>query len=164
MGEIGYRSAHTKSGRNAMTAAAKAQPSDLQSGHVKPDEMPWQALQFPGCEVKPLYVDPKAGMATLLFRMAPGAVLPDHEHALIEQTYVLEGSLVDKEGPDAGLAVKAGEFVWRPAGSRHVATSPDGALMIAIFLVPNKFFREDGRVTDQAGRDWQATWGHALEA
>jgi len=45
--------------------------------------------------------------------------LPDHEHVLIEQTYVLEGSLVDKEGPDAGIEVGAGEFVWRPAGSRQ---------------------------------------------
>jgi len=35
---------------------------------------------------------------TALMRFMPGAVLPDHEHAGIEQTYVLEGSLVDKEG------------------------------------------------------------------
>ena len=50
--------------------------------------------------------------------------LPDHEHVLIEQTYVLEGSLVDKAGPDAGLWVGPGEFVWRPAGSRHEAGRP----------------------------------------
>ena len=36
-------------------------------------------------------------------RLAPGAVLPDHEHVKIEQTYMLEGKLVDKEGPMAGL-------------------------------------------------------------
>ena len=35
---------------------------------------------------------------TQLLRMAPGATLPDHEHVLIEQTYVMEGSLVCGEG------------------------------------------------------------------
>src|SRR5512135_714104 len=90
---------------------------DLRSHHLKPADMAWQKTRFPGCEMKPLLVDAKSGLATLLFKMAPGAELPDHEHVLIEQTYVLDGSLVDKEGPDAGTEVKAGEFVWRPAGS-----------------------------------------------
>ena len=107
-------------------------------------------------------VDPTSGLATLLFRMAPGAVLPDHEHVLIEQTYVLEGSLVDKEGPDAGTEVGPGEFVWRPAGSRHTAWSPKGGTFIAIFQIPNKFYEQDGRVTDSAGKDWSQAWGHLL--
>jgi anti-sigma factor ChrR (cupin superfamily) len=145
------------------STAVKHEEPDLRSRHVKPDEMPWQQLQFPGCEIKPLYFDPKTGQATLLFRMAPGAVLPDHEHALLEQSYVLEGTLADKDGPDAGLEIKAGEFVWRPAGSRHSAWSPNGCVLIAIFEAPNKFFAEDGRVTDPTGRDWDETWGHTLQ-
>ena len=143
-------------------AAAKQDTADLLSRHVKPDDMPWQTLQFPGCEIKPLYFDAKTGQATFLFKMEPGATLPDHEHALLEQTYVLEGSLVDKDGPEAGLEVKAGEFVWRPAGSRHSAWCPNGGLMIAIFQVPNKFFGKDGSVTDPTGKDWYAAWGHVL--
>jgi anti-sigma factor ChrR (cupin superfamily) len=79
-----------------------------------------------GCQFKTLLFDAKSGLATVLMKMEPGATLPDHEHVLIEQTYVLEGSLVDREGPDAGLEIKAGEFVWRPAGSRHVAWCPKG--------------------------------------
>ena len=145
------------------STAVKHEEPDLRSRHVKPDEMPWQQLQFPGCEIKPLYFDPKTGQATLLFRMAPGAVLPDHEHALLEQSYVLEGTLGDKDGPDAGLEIKAGEFVWRPAGSRHSAWSPNGCVLIAIFEAPNKFFAEDGRVTDPTGCDWYETWGHTLQ-
>ena len=145
-----------------MTAAAaiKTEAADLRSRHVKPAEVPWQKLQFEGCEIKPLYFDPKTGQATLLFKMAPGAVLPDHEHALLEQTYMLEGELVDKDGPEAGLEVKAGEFVWRPPGSRHVAWSPNGGEMIGIFQVPNKFFDQPGRVTDASGKDW--SWDHVL--
>jgi hypothetical protein len=67
--------------------------------------------------------------------------------------------LVDRDGPDAGLSVGAGDFVWRPAGSRHVAWCPEGGLMLAIFQVPNKFYEPDGRVTDATGADWAAVWG-----
>jgi anti-sigma factor ChrR (cupin superfamily) len=95
---------------------------------------------------------------TALMKFAPGAKLPDHEHVLIEQTYVLEGSLVCGEGE-----CKAGEFVWRPAGSRHEAwAGPKGGLMLAIFQIPNRFHEADGRETDVTGADWEAAWGKAL--
>jgi hypothetical protein len=29
--------------------------------------------------------------------------------------------------------------VWRPAGNRHVARAPKGALVIGFFLKPNRF-------------------------
>ncbi len=147
-----------------MTAAVarNAKAADLRSRHLKPVNMPWQRTRFPGCELKPLMVDPSSGLATLLFRMAPGAELPDHEHVLIEQTYVLEGSLVDKEGPDTGLEVGPGEFVWRPAGSRHAAWAPKGGIFIAVFQIPNKFFEKDGSVTDSTGKDWAQAWAHLL--
>jgi hypothetical protein len=69
---------------------------------------------------------------------------------------------VDKEGPDAGLEVGPGEFGWRPAGRRHEAWCPKGGTMIAICQVPNKFFEQDGKVTDAGGKDWQSAWGHVL--
>ena len=76
---------------------------------------------------------------------------------------MLEGKLVDKEGPVAGLSVSAGEFVWREAGTRHVAWTPEGGPMLAMFQVPNKFFEQDGRVTDISGADWDSIWGHVFE-
>ena len=146
-----------------MTAAvARNVKPDLLSRVVRAKYLPWQQTRFPGCSIKPLMVEPSSGLATLLFRMEPGAELPDHEHVLIEQTYVLEGSLVDKEGPDAGLEVGPGEFVWRPAGSRHSAWAPKGGVFVAIFQIPNKFYDQDGRVTDSAGKDWEETWGGLL--
>jgi anti-sigma factor ChrR (cupin superfamily) len=144
--------------------ARKAEPADLLSRVVRAKDMPWQPTRFPGCAIKPLMVDPSSGLATLLFKMEPGAELPDHEHVLIEQTYVLEGWLVDKEGPDAGLEVGAGEFVWRPAGSRHSAWAPKGGTLIAFFQIPNKFFERDGRVTDSSGQDWDKAWSHLLSS
>jgi anti-sigma factor ChrR (cupin superfamily) len=144
-----------------VAAAAKAKTEAAEHSHlVRPSSMEWQKTRFPGCEVKTLLSDPKTGLVTALMRFAPGAVLPDHEHVNIEQTYVLEGRLVDKEGPAEGLVAGPGEFVWREAGSRHVAWAPEGGLMLAIFQVPNKFFESDGRVVDASGKDWSATWGH----
>ena len=118
---------------------------------VRPANMEWQKTRFPGCEVKTLLFDAESGLVTALMRFAPGAVLPDHEHVKIEQTYVLEGKLVDKEGPAEGLEVNPGEFVWREAGSRHVACTPEGGLMLAMFQIPNKFHERDGRTTDLGG-------------
>ena len=63
----------------------------------------------------------------------------------------------------AGLEVNAGEFVWRETGSRHVAWTPEGGLMLAMFQIPNKFYERDGRVTDVTGQDWEAVWGRALK-
>ena len=134
--------------------------ADKHSHLVKPAEMEWQKTRFPGCSVKPLMFDPKTGLLTSLFKMEPGAVLPDHEHVNIEQTYLLEGHLVDKEGPAAGIEAKKGEFVWREPGSRHSAWSPQGGITLAIFQVPNKFYEADGRVTDLCGKLWDELWGH----
>ena len=127
---------------NVPTTGRKTPVDDLRSHHFKPADMGWVKTRFAGCEMKPLLVDGKSGLATLLIRMAPGAELPDHEHVLIEQTYVLEGSLVDKEGPDAGTEVKAGEFVWRPAGSRHSAWAPKGGTFLAHIPDPEQVLRE----------------------
>ena len=145
----------TPKGHNTTSDAA-----DLHSHLVRPAEMEWQQTRFAGCEMKTLLFDKKSGLVTALMRFAPGAVLPDHEHVNIEQTYVLEGSLVDKEGPVKGMECKAGEFIWREAGSRHAAWCPQGGLMLAIFQVPNKFFEADGKVRDSSGNDWAQAWGH----
>ena len=130
----------------------------LASRFVAVAGLPWEKTRFPGVETKTLLLDRDSGVATLLMKMAPGAKLPDHEHVLVEQTYVLEGSLVCGEGE-----CKAGEFVWRPAGSRHDAWGgPQGGLMLAIFQIPNRFFEADGRETDVTGADWDANWAKAL--
>ncbi|KAB2917845.1 MAG: cupin [Hyphomicrobiaceae bacterium] len=129
---------------------------------VHVDDLPWEPIRYPGCYVKTLLLDKATGLATVLMKMDPGAVLPDHEHVLIEQTYMLEGRLVDKEGPDAGVAAGPGDFIWRPAGSRHVAWAPDGGLMIAVFQIPNKFYEKDGSIVDLLGHDWGEKWSGAL--
>ena len=136
----------------------KAATADTHSHVVRPANMEWQKTRFEGCEAKTLLFDKDTGLVTALMRFAPGAVLPDHEHVRIEQTYVLEGELHCGEG-----ICKAGQFVWRPAGSRHEAwAGPQGGLFLAMFQIPNRFFGKDGRATDFQGNDWVKNWGHAL--
>jgi anti-sigma factor ChrR (cupin superfamily) len=144
----------------AVTPNAKHHQSlgPLASRFVHVDELPWEETKFPGVRTKTLLFDRETGTATVLLEMDPGAILPDHEHVLIEQTYVLKGRLVDKEGPDEGGEVGPGDYVWRPAGSRHAAWTPEGGLMIAIFQVPNRFYEKDGRTVDLLGRDWDEMW------
>jgi len=127
----------------------------LASRFVDVERLPWEKTRYPGVETKTLLVDRMTGVLTLLMKMAPGARLPDHEHVEIEQTYVLEGSLVCGEGE-----CKAGEFVWRPAGSRHEAwAGAQGGVMLAMFQIPNRFYDRDGRETDFLGNDWDKAWG-----
>ncbi len=110
----------------------------LDSRYVDVDDIPWRPTQCEGVEMKVLVEDPESGLLTALFKWAPGAVLPMHEHIDLEQTFVLEGSIVDDEGE-----VTAGNYVWRPAGNRHYATAPNGALVLSMFLKPNKFLEGD---------------------
>ena len=116
-------------------ATAQAALAALSSRYVNVDALPWQDTPFPGIRIKVLMQDPQTGLQTVLTEMAPGAVLTDHEHTQVEQSWVLQGSLVDHEGE-----VTAGNYVWRPAGSRHTAHAPNGALVLGFFLQPNRFY------------------------
>lgn len=141
-------------------AAHHAALPPLASRFVDAAAMDWEANPvYPGIETKTLLMDPASGLLTMLMRLVPGARIPDHEHVLIEQTYVLAGSLECGEG-----VCKAGEFVWRPAGSRHEAwAGPEGGLFFAVFQMPNRFFKEGGRIEDFVGDDWAAKWGAVME-
>ena len=109
--------------------------AELASRYVDVAALPWTPTRFAGVEMKVLMEDKTTGLSTALVKFAPGATLPDHEHVEMEQTFVLEGSLEDQEG-----AATAGNYVWRPAGSRHDAHAPNGCLALSFFLKPNKFF------------------------
>jgi quercetin dioxygenase-like cupin family protein len=107
----------------------------LASRYVDVESLPWKPTPYKGVEMKILMEDPETGLMTTLTRFAPGAELPLHEHTELEQSWVLQGRLVDHDGE-----VTAGNYVWRPRGSRHVARAPEGALVLGFFLKPNRFF------------------------
>jgi anti-sigma factor ChrR (cupin superfamily) len=110
----------------------------LASRYVDVGDLPWKPTPCPGIDMKILVEDKDTGLLTALFRWQPGSELSLHEHVEVEQTFVLEDSLVDEEGE-----VTAGNYVWRPKGNRHTARSPKGALVLSMFLRPNIFLTGD---------------------
>ncbi|MFZ3349290.1 MAG: cupin domain-containing protein [Xanthobacteraceae bacterium] len=102
----------------------------LASRFIDTDEVPWIETG-PGNRMKVIYHDPSSGMLTILSKLEPGAGIPVHVHEDLEQTFVLEGSLVDAEGE-----CTAGNFVIRAKGSRHAPTAPNGCTMLVFFLKP----------------------------
>lgn len=129
----------------------------MASRFVDVESLPWQKSRFDGIETKTLLVDKASGLLTMLMKMAPGAKLPDHEHVDIEQSWIIDGSLDCGEG-----SCTTGNFVWRPAGSRHDAwAGPDGVLLLGMFQLPNRFFEKNGQELDFLGHDWEQTWGQA---
>ena len=110
----------------------------LGSHYTDVDNLAWETTRFPGVQMKVLWRESEGEAFTALFRMAPGSALPTHRHRGIEQTFVLEGSLVDDDG-----TCTTGNFVWRDTESVHSAHSPDGCLAIGIFQKANHFLDEE---------------------
>ena len=102
----------------------------LASRFVETESLPW-VQTGPGSKMKVIYHDPASGLLTILGKLEPGAGIPAHVHEDLEQTFVLEGSLVDKEGE-----CTAGNFVIRAKGSHHSPTAPNGCTMLVFFLKP----------------------------
>ena len=82
----------------------------LDSRYVDVGSLPWKPTPCAGIEMKILVEDPGSGLMTALFRWQPGAELTLHEHVEVEQTFVLEGSLVDEEGEAS---------IFRPANGNY---------------------------------------------
>jgi anti-sigma factor ChrR (cupin superfamily) len=102
----------------------------LASRFIATEQVPWIETS-PGSRMKVIYHDPATDMLTILAKLEPGAGIPAHVHEDLEQTFVLEGSLVDQEGE-----CSAGNFVIRAKGSRHAPTAPNGCTMLVFFLKP----------------------------
>ena len=110
--------------------AEAASLAAMKSRFIDTEQVPWIETA-PGNKMKVIYHDPATGMLTILAKLEPGAGIPPHMHEDLEQTFVLEGSLVDAEGE-----CTAGNFVIRAKGSRHAPTAPKGCTMLVFFLKP----------------------------
>ncbi len=87
-------------------------------------ELGW-APYAPGIERKVLHIDSEKGESIALYRLQPGAVVPNHSHHLPEECLVLEGEIeVD------GVTVRAGDLHLAFPASRHgPLTSRTGAVV-----------------------------------
>src|SRR6201987_5360505 len=104
--------------------------ASLASRFIHTEQVPW-IQTAPGNKMKVIYHDPATGMLTILSKLEPGCGIPAHVHEDLEQTFVLEGSLVDDEGE-----CTAGNLVVRAKGSRHAPTAPNGCTTLEFFLKP----------------------------
>ena len=134
-----------------MKKAATAKKTKVQatvgaSTYVRPQEMEWAPTQFEKVFMKVLYQDKAKGELTCLVKLEPGAKLPMHVHPELEQAYVLEGSMWDHDG-----ICRAGEYVWRTAGSYHENQSDEGAIVLAIYRKLNIFQNSVGFERGKAG-------------
>ena len=112
----------------------------LASRFIATDTVPW-IENAPGHKSKVIYYDPKTEMLTIISKLEPGAGIREHTHEDLEQTYVLEGSLVDDEGE-----CTAGNFVIRAKGSRHSPKAPNGCTMLVFFLKPTAVLKKALRI------------------
>ncbi len=130
--------------------AAKIGPTIGGSTYIDPKAIAWRPSQFPGISIKVLYEDKAAGEMTCLLKWEPGATLPFHKHAAIEQSFVLAGSFSDHDG-----IARAGEYVWRESGSFHEPRSDEGAVILAIYRKPNIFKNTAGFFDDPAQKGFE---------
>jgi anti-sigma factor ChrR (cupin superfamily) len=80
----------------------------------------------PGIDMKMLYRDVGSGARTLLARLQPGVIMPQHEHIGAEECYVIEGEITYGD-----LTIRAGDFHLAPEGSAHCPmTTRTGALVL----------------------------------
>ena len=99
------------------------QSSWLNSAHVD-----WQESGSKGFWIKPLFEDKSRHLKTWLMKVDPGAYSPLHDHAELEQVYVLQGSFYDQNN-----VYRAGEYILRAPGAMHTAGSEEGALVILFY-------------------------------
>ena len=132
--------------KKATAKKTKVQATVGSSTYVRPQEMAWAPTQFDKVYMKVLYQDKAKGELTCLVKLDPGAKLPMHVHPELEQAYMIEGSMSDHDG-----VCRAGEYVWRTAGSYHENQSDEGAIVLAIYRKLNIFQNSVGFDRKKAG-------------
>jgi anti-sigma factor ChrR (cupin superfamily) len=96
--------------------------------------MDWKGDNTP-VQVKTLSKDPEAGYRLSLIRMVPGAVLPPHRHADVEDSYVLEGEMLV-----SGVLMRPGDHCRAEPGSLHTGViSRTGCIFIARASLHDEF-------------------------
>jgi len=107
--------------------------TNIQSYITASAEMPWQPLveksiHYEGVFVKSLRFDPdQQRSATILLRFEAGASYPYHNHPAGEELFVIEGE-VEIEG----AYLKAGDYLYTPAGFKHSVRTAAGCTLLLI--------------------------------
>ena len=95
---------------------------------IRAGEGRWFRQPADGVDVMPLSVDKERGIATIMLRLAPGSILPAHDHRGAEESYVVSGSC-----RIGSVALKQGDFHHVDAGQHHgTVVSDEGCLLLLV--------------------------------
>jgi anti-sigma factor ChrR (cupin superfamily) len=109
---------------------------DLFSLGQHPERVKWESFR-PGVRIHRIYGNQSDGPSAALLWYEPGAGIPMHEHLGYEHLLILSGTQVDGAG-----ATSAGTFVVNPPGRRHRVSTPEGAVVLAIWEKPVRILEE----------------------
>ncbi len=88
----------------------------------------WMKHPVEGVFVKQLSIDEKNRYATILMKVAPGTIYPEHNHTGPEECYVLQGSI-----RVAGHTLRVGDFHHANPDTHHgEIVSDEGALLLLV--------------------------------
>ena len=101
----------------------------------------------PGVSFQPLFIDPEAGVWSVIGIFAPGANMPAHLHTGSVHGFTLKGSWLYNEYPDQVQV--PGSYLYEPASSIHSFAVPETNTedTHVLFLVTgaNIGFTDDGK-------------------
>jgi hypothetical protein len=102
-------------------------PGARRARRLRVDSPGWRPLA-PGTEVFPVAAGRDERTDVMLLRMQAGGLLPEHEHAGLEEIYLLGGSCHCQ-----GTRLVAGDYHRASGGSEHHDTTTDqGCLMVVV--------------------------------
>ncbi|MFN0133373.1 MAG: cupin domain-containing protein [Phycisphaerales bacterium] len=87
----------------------------------------WVETGVPGVQSRNLWVDRERARATVLLRLAPGVVYPDHDHPGVEECLVIQGDL-----ELGGKVMLAGDYMRIPAGGQHGTPRTTGGCLLLV--------------------------------
>ncbi len=95
---------------------------------LRGDDIGWRETNVPGVRSRNLFVDRELNRVTLLLKLEPGVVFPDHEHPGVEECLILEGDL-----ELAGKTLHRSDYIRIPKGGQHgVPRTRSGCVLLVI--------------------------------
>jgi anti-sigma factor ChrR (cupin superfamily) len=92
---------------------------------VRSHQVNWQPYSVPGVTVGILHIDDEKREITALVRLEPGLEYPLHQHAGIEEVFMLEGDLVA-----GGQICYQGDYIRSFPQSTHAPITHEGCLLL----------------------------------
>lgn len=104
-------------------SVAPNRPDPFEIVSVRSQEMQWQPHPVPGVRMAIFHSNPDKREITGLLRAEPGVHYLNHQHADIEEIYMLEGDLVIGE-----TTYHAGDYLRSYPGSMHEPYTTEGCM------------------------------------